>query len=164
MLILVVKKRCLMTQAIPPGFHTLTPHLTLSNASEAIEFYKKAFGAEEIRRMPAPDGKRIFHAMVKIGDSFLMLADEFPEAGCGSNSAKELSGTPVTFHLYVENVDAAFERAVNAGAKVAMPLENMVWGDRYGRVTDPFGNEWSLATHIKDVTPEEMMAAGGCAS
>jgi PhnB protein len=141
-------------QPIPPGFHTLTPHLVVKNASNAIEFYKKAFGAEEIRRAPAPDGKSLMHAELQIGDSRLMLVDEFPEMDC--RGPQSIGGTPVTIHMFVKDVDAAFSRAVAAGAEVKMPLDNMFWGDRYGVLTDPFGHSWSLATHKEDVTPEEI--------
>ena len=138
---------------IPEGMHTLTPHLVCDNAAKAIEFYKKAFGAEEGGRLPGEDGK-IMHAMMRIGDSAFMLADEFPD--WGSLGPNALKGTPVTLHLYVKDVDAAFARAVDAGAVVKMPLADMFWGDRYGIVTDPCGHHWSLATHVKDVSPEEM--------
>jgi PhnB protein len=138
---------------IPGGMHTLTPHLVCDNAAKAIEFYKKAFGAEEGGRLPGEDGK-IMHAMMRIGDSAFMLADEFPD--WGSLGPNALKGTPVTLHLYVKDVDAAFARALDAGAVVKMPLADMFWGDRYGIVTDPCGHHWSLATHIKDVSPEEM--------
>ena len=138
---------------VPEGMHTLTPHLVCDNAAKAIEFYKKAFGAEEGGRLPGEDGK-IMHAMMRIGDSAFMLADEFPD--WGSLGPNALKGTPVTLHLYVKDVDAAFARAVDAGAVVKMPLADMFWGDRYGIVTDPCGHHWSLATHVKDVSPEEM--------
>jgi PhnB protein len=141
-------------QPIPPGFHTLTPHLVVKNASNAIEFYKKAFGAEEIRRASTPDGKSLMHAELQIGDSRLMLVDEFPEMDC--RGPQSIGGTPVTIHMFVKDVDAAFSRAVAAGAEVKMPLDNMFWGDRYGVLTDPFGHSWSLATHKEDVTPEEI--------
>ena len=141
-------------QPIPPGFHTLTPHLVVKDASNAIEFYKKAFGAEEIRRAPAPDGKSLMHAELQIGDSRLMLVDEFPEMDC--RGPKSIGGTPVTIHMFVEDVDAAFSNAVAAGAEVKMPLDDMFWGDRYGVLTDPFGHSWSLATHKEDLTPEEI--------
>lgn len=141
---------------IPEGMHSITPHLVCANAAQAIEFYKKAFGAEEMHRMPMPDG-RIGHAMLRIGDSQLMLADEFPE--CQSLSPSSLKGSPVTLHLYVSNADAAFERALGAGAKVRMPLADMFWGDRYGVVEDPYGHLWSIAHHQRDVAPEDMAAA-----
>jgi PhnB protein len=142
---------------IPEGMHTVTPHLVCAGAADAIEFYKKAFGAIELARMPGPDGK-LMHAMVKIGDSPVMLADEFPE--WGSTSPKTLKGTPVTIHLQVPDADAVFKSAVDAGATVKMPMADMFWGDRYGIVIDPSGHSWSIATHIKDMTPEEMMEAG----
>jgi PhnB protein len=148
---------------IPEGSHALTPHLVVKGASQAIEFYKKAFGAEEIMRMPGPDGKSIIHAQLKIGDSQLFLVDEFPEMG--GLGPLSIGGTPVTIHLFVEDVDTVFNRAVAAGAQVNMPLENAFWGDRYGRITDPFGHSWSLATHKEDLTPEEISkrAQAGCA-
>tara|TARA_R110001599_G_scaffold171353_1_gene362062 strand:+ start:44655 stop:45134 length:480 start_codon:yes stop_codon:yes gene_type:complete len=146
-----------MTQSkvkpIPPDMHTITPHLVCANASDAIAFYQKAFGATELTRLPGPDG-RLMHASVRIGDSTVMLVDEFPE--WGSVGPKVLKGSPVTLHMYVEDADAAFKRAVDAGATVRMPLDDMFWGDRYGVVTDPFGHEWSIATHIRDLTPAEI--------
>ena len=147
---------------IPTGFHTLTPHLVVKGASQAIEFYKKAFGAEEIGRMPAPDGKTIMHADLKIGDSHVFLVDEFPQMDC--RSPQSIGGSPVTIHMYVEDVDAAFGKAVAAGAKVRMPLADMFWGDRYGILADPFGHSWSLATHKEDLTPKEISARaqGAC--
>ena len=139
---------------IPTGMHTLTPHLVVEDASKAIEFYKKAFGAQEIGRVTTPDGKSVMHADLKIGDSHFFLVDEFPEMDC--RGPKSVGGTPVTIHMYVEDVDAAFGKAVTAGAQVKMPLADMFWGDRYGALTDPFGHAWSLATHKEDVTPEEI--------
>ncbi len=141
---------------IPDGMHTLTPHLVCSNAAEAIEFYKRAFGAVEEARLPGPGGK-LMHAQVRIGDSPLMLVDAFPE--WGTRGPDELKGSPVTLHLYVQDADAAFERAVAAGATVTMPLADMFWGDRYGQVKDPFGHQWSIATHIRDLGPEEIREA-----
>src|SRR4029079_14123140 len=121
--------------------------------------YKKAFGAEEIMRMPSPDGKQLMHAQIRIGKSPIFLVDDFPEfCGGKSGTALSLKGTPVTLHHYVESCDAAIKRAADAGAKVEMPAMDMFWGDRYGMVVDPFGHKWSLATHIKDMTPEEMQA------
>jgi len=147
---------------IPGGFHTLTPHLVVKGASQAIDFYKKAFGAQEISRSPGPDGKTIMHADLKIGDSHLFLVDEFPQMGC--RGPESIGATPVTLHMYVEDVDAAFGKAVAAGAQVRMPLADMFWGDRYGMLTDPFGHCWSLATHKEDLTPEEIRkrAQGAC--
>ncbi|MFQ5411051.1 MAG: VOC family protein [Phycisphaerae bacterium] len=139
--------------AIPEGFRTVTPHMTVKDAAAAIEFYKKAFGAEELFRMPGPGGKGVMHAEIKIGDSVIMLNDEFP--GCGPMAPTSLKGTSVTVHLYVEDADKVFNRAVDAGATPAMPVTDMFWGDRYGGVTDPFGHRWSVATHTEDVSPEE---------
>jgi uncharacterized glyoxalase superfamily protein PhnB len=143
-----------MTKAIPDGFHSVTPHLTVKGAAHAIEFYKKAFGAVELVRLPMPgDAGRLLHASIKIGDSVIMLADEFE--GCGSGPVT-LGGTSVTIHLYVPDVDASMARATQAGAKVGMPQMDMFWGDRYGQVVDPFGHRWSLATHVRDLTHEEI--------
>jgi PhnB protein len=148
------------TTAIPPGLDHLIPHLVCDPCAEAIEFYKKAFGAEELHRMPAPDGKRIMHAAMRIGKSHIFLVDDFPEfCGGKSGSPKGLQGTPVSLHHYVENCDAAIKRAQDAGATVAMPPRDMFWGDRYGVVVDPFGHKWSFATHLQDLTPEQMQAA-----
>jgi PhnB protein len=144
------------TQAVPPGFHTLTPHLIVRDAARAIAFYEKAFGAQLLHKMLTPDGK-VMHASLKVGDSMLMLNDEFPE--WGALSPLSGGGAGVTLHLYLENVDGAFQRAVSAGADVKMPLMDQFWGDRYGIVGDPFGHKWSLATHIRDVSQEEMAKA-----
>lgn len=144
------------TSSMPDGMHTITPHLVCANASAAIEFYKKAFGAEELFRLPGPDGK-LMHGSMRIGDSILMLADEYPE--WGSLGPKALKGSPVTIHLSVDDADASFKRAVDAGATVKMPLADAFWGDRYGIVVDPFGHYWSIATHIRDVSQEEMVSA-----
>jgi PhnB protein len=141
-------------KAVPEGFHTITPHLTVRDANGAIEFYKKAFGAQVLNVAPGPGGK-VLHAAIKIGDSIVMLNDEFPEFG-GQLGPSATAGSPVALHIYLDNVDAAFERAVSAGATVKMPLMDQFWGDRYGVVTDPFGHRWSLATHTRDMSPEEM--------
>jgi uncharacterized glyoxalase superfamily protein PhnB len=147
-------------QPIPPGLDNLIPHLVCSPCSEAIEFYKKAFGAEEVSRAPAPDGQRIMHAAIRLGKSTVFLVDDFPEYCSGkSETATSLGGTPVSLHRYVENCDAAIQRAEKAGANVIMPAADMFWGDRYGVVVDPFGHKWSFATHIKDMTPDEMQDA-----
>jgi len=143
-------------QPIPSDMHSVTPHLVCRGASDAIAFYVKAFGAVELARQPVPDG-RLMHAMIRIGDSPLMLVDEFPEQGC--LGAQALKGSPVTMHLYVEDVDATFVRAIEAGARVTMPVADMFWGDRYGRLEDPFGHSWSVATHIRDASKEEIEAA-----
>jgi PhnB protein len=139
---------------IPEGQHTLTPHLVVRGAGKAIDFYKKAFGAKEKSRMVGPDGKSILHAEIQIGDSWIYLVDEMPEMGARSPQA--LGGTTVSIHVYVEDADAVFNQAVVAGAKAEMPLADMFWGDRFGKLTDPFGHEWTVATHKEDVTPEEM--------
>jgi PhnB protein len=143
-------------QAVPAGFHTLTPHLTVRNADKALEFYKNALGAEVLGAARMPDG-RIMHAALRVGDSMLMLNEEMPEYG--GLSPQSLNGTGVTIHVYTDNVDEAFNRAVSAGAQVKMPLMDQFWGDRYGLVQDPFGHKWSLATHVKDLSPEEMQRA-----
>ena len=141
-------------KAVPQGFHTLTPHLTVRNADQAIEFYKKAFGAEvlgDVARLP--NGK-VMHALLRIGDSNLMLNDEMPEMG--ALAPVSAGSSPVTIHIYTPDVDAAFNRATSAGAQVKMPLMDQFWGDRYGVVTDPSGHQWSLAAHVRDLSPEEM--------
>ena len=140
-------------KAVPDGMHTVTPHLVCAGAADAIEFYKRAFGAVETSRMPGPDGK-LMHASVKIGDSTVMLVDEFPQWGAVGPNA--LKGSPVTIHLQVEDADALFKRAVDAGATVKHAIEDAFWGDRYGVLSDPFGHAWSIATHQRDLTPEEI--------
>ncbi len=142
--------------APPEGMHAITPHLVCAGAVQAIEFYKEAFDAVEISRLPGPEGKLI-HAAVRILDSVVMLVDEMPE--WGSLGPKSLKGSPVTIHLYVRDVDAVMKQAVQAGAKITMPLEVAFWGDRYGRLGDPFGHQWPLATHTRDISPEEMQKA-----
>jgi PhnB protein len=142
---------------IPPGMHTLTPHITVNNAAKAIDFYKQAFGAEELSRSPMPDG-RLMHASLKIGDSTLMLNDAFPDmGGCQAPAGGK---QPFALHMYVEDADSLWERAVKAGAKVTMPLANMFWGDRYGQLEDPFGITWSLASRVEEVSPEEAERRG----
>lgn len=141
---------------IPEGFHSITPHLVCENAAEALAFYQRAFGAQEVGRMDGPGGK-IMHAELRIGDSMLMLADAFPEYG--SRGPRALQGTPVTIHMYVEDADAVWQRAIDAGATVEMPLEDAFWGDRYGQVIDPFGHRWSIATHQRDMTPQQIEEA-----
>ena len=148
-----------MTQAIPAGSEGLIPHLVVDGCAKAIDFYKEAFGAEEVMRMPAPDG-RLMHAEIAIGGRRVYLNDDFPEMGSGqARHPQALGGTPVTIHQYVEDCDAAVQRAEKAGARVAMPPEDMFWGDRYATVVDPFGHSWSFATHVADPTPEEMAEA-----
>jgi PhnB protein len=146
---------------VPDSMHSVTPHLICAGAADAIEFYKKAFHAEELSRLPGPQGK-LMHASVRIGDSTVMLTDEFPE--WGSFGPKSLKGSPVTIHLYVEDVDATVKRAVAAGAKITMAVDDMFWGDRYGRLEDPFGHYWSIATHVRDLSPEEIRAAMNAAA
>ncbi len=141
-------------KTVPEGFRTITPSLVVRGGAQAIEFYKKAFGAEELVRMPGPDGKGIMHAELKIGDSIFFLGDESPQMA--SKSPQTLGGSTGALHLYVADVDAAFKRAVSAGARVSMPVADMFWGDRYGKVTDPFGHEWGLGTHKEDVSPADM--------
>lgn len=142
-----------MTNPVPPEFHSVTPYLTLRGATKAIEFYKKAFGAEERFVMPGPDGK-VMHAEIKIGDSIVMLGDENPEYGALGPESR--GGATSSLCVYLPNVDAAFDRAVKAGCTVKMPLADQFWGDRFGTVVDPFGHVWSMATHVEDVSPEEM--------
>ena len=142
---------------IPEGYHTISPNLVVSDAKGAIDFYKKAFGAQELFRMNFPDGK-VVHAELKIGDSMLMLSDEMPGGKC--RAPQSLGGSPVNIFLYVEDVDRVFKQAVDAGAKVEMPLADMFWGDRWGSLTDPFGHSWSLATHKEDVKPDELRRRG----
>jgi PhnB protein len=137
---------------IPDGFHSLTPYLTVKGAAQAIDFYRRAFGATERFRMTGPDGKSVGHAEITIGDSILMLADESPFG----QSPQTLHGTSVSLALYVEDVDAAFQRALNAGATVKQPVENKFYGDRAGCLVDPFGHLWTLMTHVEDVPPTEM--------
>lgn len=146
---------------IPPGMTAITPHLVCRGAAAAIEFYKKAFGAVEGIRLPGPDG-RLMHSQISIGGAAVMLVDEYLEhpERCAA-SPLTLKGSPVTIHLYVPDVDATMAQAVAAGAKVTMPATDMFWGDRYGRLEDPYGHQWSVATHIRDVSPEEIMASMG---
>ena len=144
-----------MTNPIPEGYNSVTPYLVVDDAAKAIEFYKKAFGADEKFRMPM--GDRIGHAEIKIGDSFVMLADEFPDMD--HLGPKSRGGTTVSLLLYVNDVDSAFKTAIDAGAKQLRPLENQFWGDRMGSLTDPFGHQWWLAQHIKDMSKDELRKA-----
>ena len=139
--------------AIPKGYHTITPFMTVRDAARAIEFYKQAFGAKERGVMKGPEGK-VMHAELAIGDSIVMLADEFPEFG--SLSPQSTGGSGMGLHIYIEDVDSAFDRAVKAGAMVEMPVADMFWGDRYGKLRDPFGHKWSIGTHKADLSMEEM--------
>jgi len=143
-------------KAIPEGMHSITPHLVCAGAADAIDFYKKAFGATEEMRLPGPDGK-LMHGAVRIEGSVVMLVDENPQ--WGALGPKALKGSPVTIHVYVSDVDAFVAKAVKAGAKVIMPIDDMFWGDRYGIIEDPFGHHWSVATHVRDVRPEDLSQA-----
>ena len=143
-------------QAIPPGFTAVTPYLVCEGAGEALEFYKRAFGAEETTRMPGPDGG-VMHAEIRIGGSAIMLGEACPERG--ALGPKALKGSPVSIMLYVEDADAMAARAQKAGAKVTQPVGDMFWGDRYGTLEDPFGHRWGVATHVRDVTEAEMAEA-----
>jgi PhnB protein len=143
-------------KAIPEGYHNITPYLTVRDAARAIEFYKQAFGAKEKGVMKGPDGK-VMHAELIIGDSIFMLADESPQQGV--LSPQSTGGAGVGLHIYTDNVDSAFDRAVKAGAKTEMPVTDMFWGDRYGKLADPFGHKWSIGTHKRDVSMKEMEEA-----
>ena len=147
-----------MVKAIPDGYHSITPYLVVNDAAAAIEFYKRAFGAKETYRHPTPDGKSIVNAELKIGDSIVLLSDEFPHGE--SRSPHSIGGTAVTLHINTEDVDKAFNQAVNAGATIVMPVMDMFWGDRYGQLKDPFGHIWSIATHNQDLSQEEIQKAG----
>lgn len=142
-------------KAIPEGFRTLTPHLSTRDAAKAIEFYKKAFGAEEVTRMTGPGGQGVMHAELRIGDSLFMMADEMPQMEQYMMAPQSLKGTTVSLHIYVEDTDAAYKKALDAGATEVMKPSDMFWGDRYSKVRDPFGHEWGIATHQEDVSPEE---------
>ena len=144
-----------MTKPIPDGFHSLTPHIVVTDGAKAIEFYKEAFGTQELSRLLTPDGKTVMHAQLKIGDSMLMLGSEMPP---NALSPKSRGGTSVYLHVYLEDADAAFDRAVKAGCTVKMPMSDTFWGDRYGVVEDPFGHQWSLATHNQDLSLEQITA------
>lgn len=140
-----------MAKAVPEGMHTVTPQLSVDGAAQAIDFYKKAFGAEEVSRAPDPSGKKIWHAQLRIGNSHIFVNDTFPEMGSTPSQS--------SLWLYLDNVDAAFKRAVDAGATVRMPVADMFWGDRMGAISDRWGIQWTLATHMKDLTPQEMKRA-----
>ncbi len=147
-----------MPKPIPDGWHTATPHITVKGADKAIEFYKKAFGAQEIVRMPGPGGQGIMHAEIKIGDSMIMLNDELP--GMGEQSPQTLGGRTASIFLYVEDADAVHAKAVAAGGTARMPVTEMFWGDRMGRIADPFGHEWAISTHTQDLSVEEIKKRG----
>jgi len=141
------------TEYIPDGYHTATPYLIVTGAVRALEFYKQAFGAAEVLRMDGPDGK-VMHAEIKIGDSHIMLADEFPDMD--ARSPQTIGGTPVSLMLYLEDADAVTARAVSAGAKLLRPVQDQFYGDRCGTIADPFGHKWTIATHKEDLSPEEV--------
>jgi len=140
-------------QPVPQGYNTLSVFLAVEDASEAIDFYTRALGARERMRMPGPEGK-IAHVELEIGDSIIMLADPFPQSS--AQPPKQLGGTSAVLFLYVEDVDAFVQRAVDAGATLSMPVDDMFWGDRFGQISDPFGHQWQVATHKEDVPPDEM--------
>lgn len=146
---------------IPEHFNRVSAHLIIKGAGEAMDFYKKAFGGEELCRMPGPDGSSVMYGEIKIGDSVVMVSEEWP--GEGPASPTTLKNSSVTIHIYTEDAHAAHQKAVDAGATSTMPVTEMFWGDLYGRVIDPYGHHWSLATHVKDLTPEEMAAAAAAA-
>jgi PhnB protein len=150
-----------MAKPIPDGYHSVTPYLIINGAADALEYYKKAFGATELMRMPAPEGK-IGHAEIKIGDSPIMLADEFPEMGY--KSPQSLGGSPVSIMIYVDDVDTVFKQAVAAGGKEQRPVKDQFYGDRSGTLEDPFGHVWHVATHKEDISPEEMERRAKAAS
>jgi uncharacterized glyoxalase superfamily protein PhnB len=143
---------------IPPGQSGLLPHLVVESGTKALEFYRKAFGGEELYRIPSPCGTKVMHAEMRLGDSVLMIGEDAPEQGPPRNP-KALRGSSVTIHRYVADTDAAVKRAVEAGATLKLPPTDMFWGDRYGAVTDPFGHEWSFATRQKELTPEQIAEA-----
>jgi PhnB protein len=147
------------TKAIPEGCEGIIVHLVVDDAAKAIDFYTRAFGGQEIYRAAMPDGSKLMHAEMRIGKSVVYLADDFPEWSGKPRTPKALGGTPFNIHQYVTNTDAAIKRAADAGATITMEPADMFWGDRYGKVQDPFGHEWAFSTHLKDVTPEQMVAA-----
>jgi uncharacterized glyoxalase superfamily protein PhnB len=141
-------------KAIPDGFHSVTPSLSMKDSLKAIAFYEKAFGAKNPEVFPSPDGKHTMHATIRIGDSILMMGDEMPDMGC--KSGESLGASPISLYVYVPDVDAVFEQAVAAGATAVMPVADMFWGDRCGSLKDPFGYEWTIATHTRDLTEREI--------
>ena len=147
-----------MVRAIPEGYHSITPYLAVNNAADAIDFYKRAFEARESYRLHDPDGKSIINAELKIGDSIVLLSDEFPHGS--SRSPSSIGGTTITLHIYAEDVDKTFNQAISAGAIIIMPVMDAFWGDRYGQLKDPFGHIWSIATHKQDLSQEEIQKAG----
>jgi PhnB protein len=146
-----------MAKNPPKGYHSVTPAIVVRDAAKAIDFYKEAFGADEVDRMQGPDGS-VMHAEIRIGDSIIMLGEENPM--WQTKSPQTLGGVHGSLHIYVDDADAAFARAVAAGCEARYPMEDAFWGDRYGKVTDPFGHEWGLATRVKDLSPDEIRKAG----
>jgi len=153
----VVRKAPKKVRAIPKGYRSVTAHLVLGNAAQAIEFYKRAFGAAEIMRLAAPSGGKVMHAELKIGDTTVMMSDEMGMSG--EKAPASLGATTVSFYVYVKDADAAMKRAAAAGATVVMPVQDMFWGDRHGVIRDPFGHVWGFATHVRDVSPAEIRKA-----
>jgi uncharacterized glyoxalase superfamily protein PhnB len=147
------------TTEVPKGYHSVTPYITVKDIAQSIDFYRRALGAEERMRLSTPDGKRVMHAEIGIGDSVVMLGDESPESGCMVPSS--LKGRSGGLYLYMADVDAAFARATNAGAKVTMPLTDMFWGDRVGEIEDPSGHRWNLAARKEDLSPDEITDRAG---
>ena len=143
-----------MTKPMPAGYHSVTPSFTFKNSLKAIEFYTKAFGAKTLEVMPGPEGRSTMHAAIQIGDSILMMGDEMPQAGC--KSAESLGACPISFYVYVSDVDAAFKQAVAAGGTATMSVADMFWGDRAGQLKDPFGYSWMIATHQQDLSQEQI--------
>ncbi len=143
-----------MVKAIPQGFHSITPYIVFRDARRAIDFYKRALDAQELFAMAGPDGKGIMHAEIRVGDSIIMMGEEMPQQQC--KSAETAGGSPVSIYLYLENVDEVFKKALAAGAEALMPVQEMFWGDRAGTLRDPFGYSWTLATHTRDLTPEQI--------
>ena len=144
-----------MAQAIPEGYHTVTPSFTFKDSKKAIEFYKKAFGAKVIDLMPGLNGQGVMHATIQIGNSIMMMGDEMPASNC-AKSAETTGGSPISFYVYVPNADVAFKQAIAAGGKEVMPVMDMFWGDRAGNFKDPFGYMWMVGTHKQDLTPDQI--------
>jgi len=152
-----------MVNAIPEGYHSITPHLVVNNGVDAIEFYKRAFGAVVLYRYNGPDNKSIIYVKLRIGDSPVLLSDDFPDTeGISCRSPKSIGGSTVVIHIYTEDVDKLFNQAISAGATVITPVTDMFWGDRYGQLMDPYGHFWSIATHKEDLSDDEIRRRGRC--
>ena len=152
-----------MVNAIPEGYNSITPHLVVNNGIDAIEFYKRAFGAVVVYRYNGPDDKSTIYVKLRIGDSPVLLSDEFPDTeGMSCRSPKSIGGSTVVIHIYTEDVDKLFNQAISAGATVITPLTDMFWGDRYGQLMDPYGHFWSIATHKEDLSDDEIRRRGSC--